>query len=197
MKKILAMAVALAVLLGPAGVAVAKTAAKTHGSSAHSTPGSHGESSSTDPKIHVRGYTRKDGTYVAPHDRARSGRESHSYTPKSLEGTPGASPHVGGGRMGLTTTPHVGHPYSAPGVQRDEHGKIKRSEAVKGAFKHSHPCPTTGKTIGPCPGYVIDHIVPLCASGPDAVYNMQWQTTEQSKEKDRWERKECTAFRRR
>lgn len=197
MRKTLAMAVVLAVLLGPAGVAIARTPPKTHGSSEHPTSGSHSGISSTAPKVHVRGYTREDGTYVPPHDRAGSGSGGHSYTPKSLESTPGASPHLGGRRMEQTTTPYVAHPYSASGVQQDRHGKIKRSEAVKDAFKHSHPCPTTGKTSGPCPGYVIDHIVPLCASGPDAAYNMQWQTTDQSKEKDRWERKECTAFRRR
>lgn len=34
------------------------------------------------------------------------------------------------------------------------------------------------------PGYVVDHIVPLCAGGADAPGNMQWQTYAQSKVKD-------------
>ena len=45
------------------------------------------------------------------------------------------------------------------------------------------------------PGYVVDHIVPLCAGGADAVYNMQWQTVEDAKVKDRDERKMCAEIR--
>jgi hypothetical protein len=41
------------------------------------------------------------------------------------------------------------------------------------------------------PGYVKDHVVPLACGGPDAVANLQWQTTEAAKAKDRWERKGC------
>jgi len=41
------------------------------------------------------------------------------------------------------------------------------------------------------PGYVKDHIKPLCAGGPDRVGNMQWQTREEANNKDRLERKQC------
>ena len=41
------------------------------------------------------------------------------------------------------------------------------------------------------PRYVRDHIRALACDGPDAVYNMQWQTTAAAKAKDRWERKGC------
>lgn len=37
------------------------------------------------------------------------------------------------------------------------------------------------------PGYVVDHIVPLKRGGDDVPGNMQWQTVEQAKAKDRWE----------
>src|SRR5439155_22917630 len=50
---------------------------------------------------------------------------------------------------------------AAVGVTRDSHGRIKRSESARLAFEHHHPCPSTGKTSGACPGYVVDHIVPL------------------------------------
>ena len=36
-------------------------------------------------------------------------------------------------------------------------------------------------------GYVIDHIVPLKRGGADAPGNMQWQTKDAAKAKDRWE----------
>lgn len=66
-----------------------------------------------------------------------------------------------------------------------------RSPTVKAEFQRLHPCPSTGKTRGACPGYVKDHIVPLCAGGPDAANNMQWQTVEEGKAKDKVERRQC------
>ena len=36
-------------------------------------------------------------------------------------------------------------------------------------------------------GYVIDHIVPLYKGGCDCPSNMQWQTIEQAKQKDKTE----------
>jgi hypothetical protein len=65
----------------------------------------------------------------------------------------------------------------------------RRSEAGKNAFKRSHPCPDNGNTHGACPGYVIDHIKPLACGGEDAPSNMQWQTIEEGKAKDKWELK--------
>ncbi|MFM8411911.1 MAG: HNH endonuclease signature motif containing protein [Alphaproteobacteria bacterium] len=34
---------------------------------------------------------------------------------------------------------------------------------------------------------MIDHVDPLKRGGPDAPWNMQWQTTESGKQKDKWE----------
>lgn len=65
--------------------------------------------------------------------------------------------------------------------------KQQRSAAAKNAFKQQQPCPSTGKSRGACPGYVIDHVVPLKRGGPDRPSNMQWQTKEEAKAKDRWE----------
>jgi hypothetical protein len=47
------------------------------------------------------------------------------------------------------------------------------------------------RTSGFCPGYIKDHIVPLACGGPDAVANLQWQTIEAAKAKDKWETKGC------
>ena len=37
----------------------------------------------------------------------------------------------------------------------------------------------------------VDHIVPLCAGGPDGPENMQWQAVEEAKAKDLEERRVC------
>lgn len=66
-----------------------------------------------------------------------------------------------------------------------------RSRAMRDAFVRSHPCPATGLPRGPCPGYVVDHVVPLCAGGPDSPANMQWQTGPEGKAKDRGEVRAC------
>jgi hypothetical protein len=69
--------------------------------------------------------------------------------------------------------------------------KVIRSQSAKVSFKKTHPCPANGVNHGPCKGYVIDHIRPLACKGADAPYNMQWQTKEEAKSKDKWERKHC------
>ena len=63
----------------------------------------------------------------------------------------------------------------------------RRSSAARASFEEANPCPATGKTAGPSPGYVIDHIRPLKRGGPDAPSNMQWQTTSAAKAKDKVE----------
>lgn len=101
---------------------------------------------------HVKGYTKKDGTYVAPHEQKERAK----------------------------------HETPAPtSVARDKDGKIQRSEAARHAFARQ-----TGYPNGR-PGYVIDHIVPLACGGADAPSNMQWQTIEEAKAKDRVERRGC------
>ena len=75
----------------------------------------------------------------------------------------------------------------ARGVARDAKGKIARSGEARAKFEKSHPCPSTGRTSGACPGYVVDHIKPLKRGGADSPSNMQWQTTAAAKAKDKWE----------
>jgi hypothetical protein len=69
--------------------------------------------------------------------------------------------------------------------------RYKRSQTAKADFKKTQPCPSTGSRRGPCPGYVIDHRVPLACGGYDLPANMQWQTVDEAKAKDKWERKGC------
>ena len=75
----------------------------------------------------------------------------------------------------------------AEGVARDSRGRIARASQPKTQFKKGSPCPATGKSWGSCPGYVIDHVVPLKRSGADKPANMQWQTKAEAKAKDRYE----------
>lgn len=80
------------------------------------------------------------------------------------------------------------HSRKASGVKRNSHGKIKRSRAARSAFTRQHPCPSTGKTSGRCPGNVVDHKIALECGGPDDPSNMQWQTVADGKAKDKTER---------
>lgn len=61
----------------------------------------------------------------------------------------------------------------------------KRSEAEKDAFRRQ-----TGFPHGRS-GYVVDHVRPLACGGADAPSNMQWQTVEAAKLKDKTERIGC------
>jgi hypothetical protein len=141
------------------------------------------KASKADKTVHVNGYTRKDGTHVAAYDRR----------------PPGTAEPAGVATTGTTATgSSIGHTYRPdyladgitphPSVRYNKHGKIKRSHAAKASFELQHPCPSTGKTTGRCPGYVVDHVQALECGGPDNSSNMQWQTTADAKAKDKTER---------
>jgi 5-methylcytosine-specific restriction endonuclease McrA len=53
-------------------------------------------------------------------------------------------------------------------------GQTPRSAAERRAFIRENPCPATSLRRGSCPGWEVDHIVPLCAGGPDTRQNMHW-----------------------
>lgn len=68
-------------------------------------------------------------------------------------------------------------------------GAPHRSSAVHAAFLKA-----TGYPQGR-PGFVVDHITPLCAGGPDMTINMQWQPAAEALKKDDAERALCSAIR--
>ena len=64
---------------------------------------------------------------------------------------------------------------------RTASGRIKRSSTATNQFKAE-----SGYKHGR-PGYVIDHVVPLKNGGSDSPSNMQWQTIDAAKAKDKIE----------
>lgn len=79
-------------------------------------------------------------------------------------------------------------------IARDANGKISRSAALIKSFRAANPCPGTGKIQKTCPGYVIDHILPLCGYGTDTMDNLQWQSVTAAKAKDKLEIRQCKAI---
>jgi len=72
-------------------------------------------------------------------------------------------------------------------IIRDARGNIARSIAARAAFARANPCPSTQRPGLPCPGYRIDHIVPLKRCGADMTINMQWLTIEEWRAKTKRE----------
>lgn len=69
--------------------------------------------------------------------------------------------------------------------------RIPRDAAQVRAFRAEHPCPSTGLKRGACPGWDVDHVVPLCAGGADRPSNLQWLSKEDHKWKTFVDVREC------
>lgn len=66
-----------------------------------------------------------------------------------------------------------------------------RDPAQVRAFRKANACPATTKTDGACPGWVVNHIVPLCFGGKDEPANMEWEQKAPSYKRDAFERALC------
>jgi hypothetical protein len=106
-----------------------------------------------------------------------SGSHSSNYHGRSYSTGSTAHGYYSSGSHHDATT----HSKVAVGAERDSHGRIKRSEEAKEEFMKQSGYPH-GR-----PGYVVDHIIPLKRGGADSPSNMQWQTIEEAKQKDKWE----------
>ena len=58
--------------------------------------------------------------------------------------------------------------------KRNGRGEIIRRADVLSAFRKRHACPVTSAATGACPGWAVDHVIPLACGGCDAVSNLQW-----------------------
>jgi len=93
----------------------------------------------------------------------------------------GARGHSYGPRTSYRPIPHYYSPRAIAGVPREAHGRIERSESEKHEFMKESGYPH-GR-----PGYIVDHIIPLARGGPDTPGNMQWQTKQEARAKDKVE----------
>lgn len=80
-------------------------------------------------------------------------------------------------------------------VDGDAQAKTTRNVAELRAFQRAMPCPSTGLHRGPCPGWQIDHVEPICAGGADRRDNMQWMTLQEHKWKTRTDVRVCRGLR--
>jgi hypothetical protein len=124
--------------------------------------------------VHVHGYTRRDGTHVSGYTRSKPSSASHISSTHIPALSHQRSPS-------LTTV--LGNRSSSycRSCARDSNGKIQRNESAKRDFMKQSGYPH-GR-----PGYVVDHIVALKRGGKDVPSNMQWQTVEEARAKDKWE----------
>lgn len=118
---------------------------------------------------HVKTYTKQNGTVVHAHERKAPVTKSTVRSRHAPRARPAPA------RKSLTGDRRLDAAAAY----------LKRSDAARRAFMRQ-----TGYPRGR-PGYVVDHIVPLACHGADAPSNMQWQTTEAARQKDRTERIGC------
>jgi hypothetical protein len=166
----------------------------------------HSSQSSPGGRVYVHGYVRKDGSYVEPHLRAPATPHSGTTSPRRYSIGNGSSPLFRSPSLRMPAPPRVqdapviprsrstrvrtpSQPWDEAGTYRDGRGilrnadgRIHRSEAERLEFMKR-----TGYPHGR-PGYVIDHIKPLSEGGADDPSNMQWQSVEEAKAKDKVER---------
>lgn len=71
----------------------------------------------------------------------------------------------------------------------------ERSRVARAEFVRANPCPATGAK-GACPGWEVDHRIPLCAGGLDHPSNMQWRTKADHAFKTKFDVTNCRLLRR-
>ena len=86
--------------------------------------------------------------------------------------------------LNLTETRYCGAP------KRDFNGVIIRDSKVVYAFRKANACPSTQIFgMSACPGWSLNHSIPLACGGCDAVSNLTWMRNDVKKIVDNYERK--------
>lgn len=67
----------------------------------------------------------------------------------------------------------------------------ERSRPLRAEFQRLNPCPATGNSRGPCPGFHVDHREALICGGRDELANLQWLPVAEHRKKTRVEVKLC------
>jgi hypothetical protein len=80
---------------------------------------------------------------------------------------------------------HRSRRATSSAISRNRRGRIRRSAAAKRSFERQHPCPSTGRSSGRCPGYVVDHVRPLECGGADARATCSGRQWRQAKPRTR------------
>jgi hypothetical protein len=125
-RRIRVVAIVLAALLGSL-FTLASVEARSRGYSRRSySTRSYSRRSSSGGRVSVRGYYRRDGTYVRPHTRSAPGSRSYYpsskyYPPSTYYRTPDYQP-----------TPPVQPTYSTPSTQSPPATSSDRSQAIGG-----------------------------------------------------------------
>ena len=120
-----------------------------------------------------RSYHSSSHSSYKSSNHSSSQHSSSGYHRSTYFSSPKSSYHTSSGHHRST--------YSTT-AKRDSHGRIERSSTAREHFMKQTGYPHGRK------GYVIDHIKPLSEGGADDPSNMQWQTKEEAKAKDKWER---------
>jgi hypothetical protein len=73
----------------------------------------------------------------------------------------------------------------------DADAATQRRPAARAEFQRLNPCPANGLRRGACPGWQVDHKIPLKCGGADKPGNMQWLTVRAHKAKTKREARAC------
>ena len=120
----------------------------------------------------------KGSSYSSSHSSAKS--SSHSTSSSSHSS--GAS-HSTTTKKSYSSSPSHSSTKTYKSSSHSSSSSKNRDPKQKAAFRKNHPCPSTGKTSGACPGYEVDHRNPLACGGSDSPGNMQWLAKAENRKK--------------
>src|SRR5262249_480159 len=103
--------------------------------------------------------------------RGSSSKSSSKSTSSKVRGTKNTKSTVSSSKSRKSTV-----------ASRNAKGRIQRSATARAEFMRQ-----SGYSKGR-KGYVVDHVIPLECGGADVPSNMQWQSVQEAKIKDRSER---------